>query len=218
MLITWEGALSLFAQGLSNGGPAGIIYGFIIVWLGNLSLFSTLCELASMAPTSGGQYHWVAMLAPRSCSKFLSYITGWLMVGGWQGSVATSLYIGSSMTQSLVILTVPGYDPKPFHATLIFWAICIFCVFINVWVSSVLAKFEGFILILHILGFFAVLVPMVILSPHADASFIFTTFLNEGGWSSQGLSFFVGLVGNVFAFVGMLYSLSRCILTYVVLC
>lgn len=30
----------------------------------------------SSAPTSGGQYYWVAMLAPKSYRRFLSYITG----------------------------------------------------------------------------------------------------------------------------------------------
>jgi len=28
------------------------------------------------APTSGGQYHWVSMLAPKSSQKLLSYISG----------------------------------------------------------------------------------------------------------------------------------------------
>jgi choline transport protein len=27
-------------------------------------------------PTSGGQYYWVAVLAPRSARRYLSYITG----------------------------------------------------------------------------------------------------------------------------------------------
>ena len=27
-------------------------------------------------PLSGGQYHWVSILAPACCAKFLSYITG----------------------------------------------------------------------------------------------------------------------------------------------
>jgi choline transport protein len=35
-LITWETVLALFAQGLDNGGPAGLIYGFIIAWLSTL--------------------------------------------------------------------------------------------------------------------------------------------------------------------------------------
>lgn len=79
-----------------SGGPAGLVYGFLVACVGTLSVFTTLGELASMyvlrrfcciffeadkrpsarAPTSGGQYHWVAMLAPPSCRNFLSYITG----------------------------------------------------------------------------------------------------------------------------------------------
>jgi amino acid transporter len=35
-----------------------------------------ISELASMAPTSGGQYHWCAMLAPPKYMKILSYLTG----------------------------------------------------------------------------------------------------------------------------------------------
>lgn len=52
MLITWEGLLILFVQGLTNGGPAGLIYGFILAWIGTLAVFLTLAEMASMAPTS----------------------------------------------------------------------------------------------------------------------------------------------------------------------
>jgi hypothetical protein len=35
-LITWETVLVLVSQGLSNGGPAGLVYGFIIAWLSTL--------------------------------------------------------------------------------------------------------------------------------------------------------------------------------------
>ena len=60
----------------SSGGPAGLVYGFLLVWLGNLSVFITMGELVSMIPTAGGQYHWVSILAPRQSKKFLSYVTG----------------------------------------------------------------------------------------------------------------------------------------------
>ncbi|GJN68878.1 hypothetical protein PLIIFM63780_000936 [Purpureocillium lilacinum] len=203
VLITWEGSLILFQQGLMNGGPAGVIYSYLFVWLGNLSVFSTLSELASMAPTSGGQYHWVAMLAPRSCSKVLSYVTGWLAVGGWQGTVATASYLSGSMIQALIIMTVSSYEPQPYQGTLLSWAVAAFCVFINVLASVWLPRFESLILVLHIAGFFAILVPVVVLGPHSDASTVFTTFQNGGGWPTQGLSFFVGMIGQVFAFVGV---------------
>jgi amino acid transporter len=203
-LITWEGSLILFAQGLNNGGPAGLIYGFLVVWLGNVAVFSTLSELASMAPTSGGQYHWVSMLAPRSSAKFLSYITGWLAVSGWQGAVASGGYLTGTMIQGLIRLCNESYEPQPYQATLLFWATIAFCVLINAGVSSLLPKFEAVILVLHIFGFFGILIPLVVLGPHAEAKDVFTTFVNGGEWPTQGLSFFVGLIGNVFAFAGKL--------------
>ncbi|PQK13550.1 hypothetical protein BB8028_0004g04810 [Beauveria bassiana] len=204
ILITWEATLVLSAQGLANGGYAGVLYGYIVVWLGNISVFTTLSELASMAPTSGGQYHWVAMLAPRRCAKFLSYTTGWLAVGGWQGSVASSAFLTGTMIQGMIAMNnVEKYVPQPYQGTLLFWAIMLFAVLINAVVSSALPKFEGLILVLHVLGFFAILIPMVSLGYHGDAQHVFTEFRNGGGWPTQGLSFMVGLVGNVFAFVGV---------------
>jgi choline transport protein len=35
-LITWETVLALLAQGYDNGGPAGLVYGFIIAWSSTL--------------------------------------------------------------------------------------------------------------------------------------------------------------------------------------
>jgi choline transport protein len=202
VLITWEAVTVLFAQGLNNGGTAGVIYSFLVVWAGNFSVFATMSELASMAPTSGGQYHWVAMLAPRSCARFLSYVTGWLTLGGWQGSVSSSALLTGNMILGLAALNDASFVPELWQGTLLFWAIFLFAVFINTLVSSALPKFEGLILILHVLGFFAILIPLVVLGPHADAKDVFGTWVNNGGWQTQGISFMVGMMGNAFAFVG----------------
>lgn len=202
ILITWEAVTVLFAQGLNNGGTAGVVYSFLVVWAGNFSVFTTMSELASMAPTSGGQYHWVAMLAPRKCSKFLSYITGWLTVGGWQGSVSSSALLTGNMVLGMAALNHDTYMPELWHGSLLFWAVMAFAVFINTLVSSALPKFEGLILVFHVLGFFAILIPLVTLGPHGDTKEVFNTWVNNGGFQSTGLSFMVGMMGNAFAFVG----------------
>ena len=75
-------------------------------------------------------------------------------------------------------------------------------VFINTVVSGLLPIIEGLILIMHVLGFVAVLISLVYLSPHGSASSVFQTWLNKGAWSTQGLSFCVGFIGNVATFVG----------------
>ncbi|KKA18756.1 Amino acid transporter [Rasamsonia emersonii CBS 393.64] len=164
--------------------------------------FVTIAELASMAPTSGGQYHWVSMLAPSSAYKFLSYITGWATVAGWQASLSSASYLSATLIQGLIKLTHPGYNMQPWHGTLLYWAIIAFTVFINVISSGLLPKFEGLILVLHILGFFAILIPLAYLAEHSPPSAVFNSWLNEGDYQTQTLSFFVGIVGNVFAFSG----------------
>ena len=127
---------------------------------------------------------------------------GWLTVSGWQAFVASDGYLNGLLTQGLIVLADPGYNFKAWHGVMLYWGIILFAVVINTVVSSWLPKFEGLILILHILGFFAIMIPLIILGPHASASEVFTTFVNDGNWPSNGLSFFVGLLGNVFAFFG----------------
>lgn len=155
-----------------------------------------------MAPTSGGQYHWVAMLAPKSMAKFLSYITGWLTVAGWQAGFASACFLTGSMIQGLIIFTNPSYSPSSWHTTLLLCAVALYCVFVNVVTSRLLPAFEKIALALHVLGFLAVLIPLVTFGEKNDANLVFKNFINEGNWSSQGVSFLVGLIGNAFAFLG----------------
>ena len=79
----------------------------------------------------------------------------------------------------------------------------VFTIIMNTIVGRFLPKFEGSILIIHILGFFAILLPLAFLGPHQNAHEVFTTFLNEGNWPTQGLSFMIGLIGSVYTFTGM---------------
>ncbi|KAK8118007.1 amino acid/polyamine transporter I [Apiospora kogelbergensis] len=204
VLITWEGSLFLFTSGLQNGGPSGIIYGFILVWIGQLSLVATLAEMASMAPTSGGQYHWVCMLAPPAYQKSFGYITGWMALIGWQAALASSGLLAGTQVQSIVSLTHPEYrgTMQTWQSTLILWAVLVLIYVINVAFTTLFAKFEGLSFIIHILGFFGIIFPLAFLSEHASAEDVFGSFSNVGGWQTQGLSFCIGLMGNVFAFVG----------------
>ncbi|KAI1120060.1 amino acid/polyamine transporter I [Nemania abortiva] len=204
VLITWEAILNVFLVGLQNGGPSGLIYGYLVAWAGTLSLFATLSELVSMAPTSGGQYHWVSMLAPPSCRKFLGYTTAWLSLTGWQALVAAGAYLTSALVQGLIILTHPSYltTMQNWHSTLLFWAVIIFSSSINICIGSVLAKFQGVVLVIHILGFFAIIISITIIGQPLKSEAVWSSWLNLGGWPTQGLSFSIGIIGNVLAFGG----------------
>ena len=120
---------------------------------------------------------------------------------GWQAVTASSSYLIGTLIQGLIVLTNSNYAPTPWQAMLFFWAVLVFAVFINTVASKALAAFEGLILVLHLFGFLAVLIPLVYLGPHGDAS-IFSSFINFGNWPTVGLSFMVGLPGAVFSLIG----------------
>ncbi|MCJ1293485.1 hypothetical protein MMC34_005040 [Xylographa carneopallida] len=184
ILSTWQGAFVLLGVGLEK--------------------YSATQSVGDSytAPTAGGQYHWVSLLAPKSNQKVLSYITGWLTVAGWQANVASSAYVSGTLIQGFIEVLYPDYSPMLWHATLLLYGALALSIFTTTVVGTALPRIESTLLVIYTLGFFGVLVPLVYLGPHGSASEVFTTFNNGGGWSSQGLSFFVGISGNAFAFLG----------------
>ena len=127
---------------------------------------------------------------------------GWLTTFGWQATLASSAFLVATSLQGALILSRPSYSPEAWHGTLLMIGVIVFSIVINIVGGRMLPKFEGFILVLHILGFFCVLIPLVYLSEHTSAHDVFTQFLNTGNWPTQSLSFFVGLIGMGFSFLG----------------
>jgi choline transport protein len=201
-LITWETVLALFSQGFNNGGPAGLVYGFIIAWGSTLSVYTVISELASMAPIAAGQYYWVYMLAPERYRVFTSYIIGWLTSLAWVATVATESIFAGTMMQGLIILDYSDYVPKLWQGTLLTWAFISVSVFINVVIPGALPRIEIASVVCHIAGFIGIITVLWYFAPHNSAEFVFATSLNEGHWPTQGLSYCVGFLGNVATFVG----------------
>lgn len=79
-LLSWEGVLVNSVTALLNGGPAGVIWSFLVNWLGTISVYAALGELASIAPTAAGQcktswFIYQASYSIASCSKLVQTLT-----------------------------------------------------------------------------------------------------------------------------------------------
>ena len=111
-------------------------------------------------------------------------------------------YLCGTIINGLVILNNPSYEAKAWESTLIIWAVLTFCLLFNTFFASKLPLLEGIVLVLHLLGFFAILIPLWVLADRGNTREVFTTFSNGGGWSSQGLSCLVGMLSPVFSFIG----------------
>ena len=106
------------------------------------------------------------------------------------------------MIQGLLVLNNVNYIPARWQGTLLVIAITAFCIIFNTFLAKKLPMVEGMVLIIHIVGFFAVLIPLWILAPRNPAEQVFTEFLNLGGWNSNGLAFMVGLLSPVYNLIG----------------
>lgn len=122
---------------------------------------------------------------------------------GWQASSTTATFLSAGMIQGLAVLNYPSYTPKAWQTILIMYAVLGFTLFINTYLASRLPAVESLVLLIHILGFFAILIPLVHLAPHGSASSVFNTFLNDGNYGSTGLSFFVGLLTSIYSLLGV---------------
>lgn len=119
----------------------------------------------------------------------------------WQAAMASAAYLSATSLQGLVINSQPSYSPERWHGTLLVFAVISLCFTVNTFLSKHLARVEAVILFLHITLFIIVLSILTAKAPTKSSNHdVWALFLNEGGYESKGLSFFVGLITPVFAF------------------
>ncbi|KAL8818351.1 MAG: hypothetical protein Q9223_003002 [Gallowayella weberi] len=202
LLCTWELIFANLLFALTDGGTGGLFWGFTVTVVASVFIYLSVAEMASMSPTAGGQYHWVSEFAPASCQKYLSYISGWLLAMGWQGSVVGLSFVAGTIIQGLIALQDPWYEPQQWHGTLLIIAVVLFCIVFNTSLAKKLPLIEGFILLLHVIGLFAIVIPLWVLAPRNTARVALLQFSNGGNWPSMGIAYMVGLLTALSSMMG----------------
>ena len=110
----------------------------------------------------------------------------------------------SSLFMGLASVANPEFSPEPWHLVLGAWATIMIAVLINARGGLLLPRFEAAMLMLHIFGSFAVIIPLATLAPKRDNEFVFKQFENIGEYPSQGLSFMAGMLGTIWTYVEMI--------------
>ncbi|RMZ91198.1 hypothetical protein DV736_g1556, partial [Chaetothyriales sp. CBS 134916] len=201
--FSWESVLIAAQYGLQNGGTAGAIWMTLGVIFGVLCLVATMAEMTSMAPTSGGQYHWVSEFARPSIQKPLSYMVGWMSSLGWITGCPATAQLTGSLIQGLVYLRYPDANfGALWQFSLLVMLILLLASAFNLFGTKALPTAEGIFLMIHVLGYFAFLIVFWVMSDHSSATEVFTTFADEGGWGSNGLATLVGITTPLWSFLG----------------
>ncbi|KAK2737892.1 hypothetical protein FQN57_007343 [Myotisia sp. PD_48] len=126
----------------------------------------------------------------------------WISVFGWQAASALGTYLGGTIIQAVVALNYPNYKPERWQATLMLYAVLALTLFVNMFLVKWLPGLEGLMFMLHIVGFFAIMIPVVHLAEISPVDFVFTSWSNMSGYPSDGLSWLIGQAGSAILFIG----------------
>ncbi|KAJ8066091.1 hypothetical protein OCU04_005181 [Sclerotinia nivalis] len=203
LMATWEALSSVVAAALANGGAPCLFYNYCISLIGSLAISSSLAEIASIWPTAGGQYHFVAALAPRNQMKIASWFTGWTSIGGQIVLTASAAFSAGLQFQGLITLNNPdSYVPTRWQGMLFYWLVLSYSAAVNIWGSKVLPHTNLASGVLHIAGLVAIMAVLGVMAPKHDAHFVFVQVTNTSGWQNGGASWLVGLLSAVYPLLG----------------
>ncbi|KAI5960653.1 HNM1 [Candida pseudojiufengensis] len=198
---SWLGISSSLVTGIQSGGPVLIVYGIIIVASISLCIGSTLGEMASLAPSAGGQYTWARILAPKRYANFWAYITGSI---SWGGSIFTTASMCLAVSLQLLgfwNLSHPNHVTQKWEIFIIYNIMNWFLFLFNIY-HKFLPLVGNSIFTISISSYCIILITVLVCSRgnYQDAHFVFVEFTNGTGWPSKGIAFIVGLINPAWSF------------------
>lgn len=201
---TWAALGGAIAASLYNGGPAGVLYEFIVVSVMYWFIGLSIAELASAIPASGGVYHWAFATAGERWGRVVSWYAGWLNYFAWTfGISSTCAIIGQ-----IVI-----YSYGLFHADFVVarwqvfvvylvvcWSTCAIVMFGTVALPAINKAGSFFILA----GFFVTIITCAVMPSrngmgYASNAFVWKDWTNDTGYESNGFVFLAGMLNGAFA-------------------
>lgn len=217
IVTCWTALSGVLIIGVVSGGPLVMIYSWIGICIFSLAVAYSMAEICSAYPVAGGQYSWVAVLAPPRVARGMSWITGWFMITGmrpphgkdsvkltsWLGILAmgaTNNFIGANFILGQANLSFPNYTIERWHTVLVTYLIIICCAVVNLYGPHLLDRISRGMLIWNMTAF--VIVVTVILATNdrkQSASFVFKDFQNSTGFSTA----FTTILGLLQSFFGM---------------
>ncbi len=121
----------------------------------------------------------------------------------WQAGNALGVFLVGTLIQSIISINNPDYAFPKWHATLlVIAAVCI--AFIgNVFGHKVLHLWQNVVFVIHVMAYFALIIPIWVNAPRATNKQVWTEFTNEGGWSGTGLAVLVGQLSGIYTQLGV---------------
>ncbi|KAJ1709466.1 amino acid permease [Aspergillus flavus] len=202
--ISWTGLGLGLITSINAGGPGALIYGFILVFILQCFLGTSLAEFVSAYPVEGGMYHWIAAIAPKRYNSLLSFLTGCSTVFGWIFTAASTNLVYASNFMALIALYHDDIKLQPWMTFVAYQVLNVLTSAVVMFGNRFIPGINKFALVYLQLAWFVITVTVAATAPtHNDSKFVFRTWMNNTGWDSNVICFITGLVNPLFALGGL---------------
>lgn len=197
----WVQAESLSASHVSLGLMGPCVGTSIAVAIGQTLLMASLAEYCGIWPTAGGQQFYMQVLSSAKWRPLLSYLVGWALMTAEMSVSASCALNNADIITSFVSLVYPALDWQDWMTFVLYLAMITIPLLMNL-LPSLLPAYSSFGAFLTIGGFFAWALTLLVMAPKSSAAFVFTTFLNNTGYSSSGWVFIMSFYNAMYGLYG----------------
>lgn len=124
-------------------------------------------------------------------------LSRWTSTIAWQAGNALGIFLVASLIQTMIIVNDDSYGAPSWQCTLLAVAACAIAFVGNVYGAKVLPYWQNAVFAVHVLGYFAYIIPIWISAPKATHHQVWAEFANEGGWSNMGMALMVGQLAGI---------------------
>jgi amino acid permease (GABA permease) len=202
-----SGCLTLFAFGMNTGGPATMIWGWLLVGVFVVLVGLGMAEVCSSYPTAGGLYYWSAKLAKKNGALW-SWYTGWFNLLGQIAVTAgidfgCALFIGGFLTYTGALSSNVDFHTVQHEVVLITLVLLAVHGLLNTFGVNLVSRLAQVSVWWHLVGV-AIIVAVLAFVPshHESASFVFSHFVNNTGIHFPIYVFLIGLLTAQYTLTG----------------
>lgn len=134
---------------------------------------------------------------------------------GYQAAFASLCFLCSGLIHEFIAIvhsmtSNTAFVPDGWQKTLLIIGVSSLATVVNIWFSDGLAAIESIILCLHILGLFAIIIPLWVMGDAKPGREVFQTFTNDAGWPTMTMACLVGQLGALYSFTGVDCATHMC--------
>ncbi|GBE87110.1 Uncharacterized amino-acid permease [Sparassis crispa] len=188
---------SVLFYSVPSGGPAAMVWGWLVASIFILFVGMSMGELASAAPTSGGLYFWTHSLSSPRYRNVLAWIVGYANTIGSIASIASIDWgCAVQITAAASIGSNANFVATDAQLFGVYIAILLTHAIICCFGTKILARLQTVYVIINVCLCLAVIIALPAATPKEymnSASYAFGGFVNMNGWS-DGFAFILSFL------------------------